>query len=47
MAADGFEERKRALELSLEATVNLFDTAAMYSTPAAELRLGDLQRRMY
>ena len=27
----GFEEEKRALEVSLEAGVNLFDTAAMYS----------------
>jgi aryl-alcohol dehydrogenase-like predicted oxidoreductase len=40
--AHGFEEEKRALELSLEAGVNLFDTAAMYSGGASELRLGEL-----
>lgn len=40
----GFEEEKSALELSLEAGVNLFDTAAMYSLGAAELRLGELSR---
>jgi aryl-alcohol dehydrogenase-like predicted oxidoreductase len=40
----GFEEEKRALEVSLEAGVNLFDTAAMYSLGAAELRLGELSR---
>lgn len=40
----GFEEEKRALELSLEAGVNLFDTAAFYSFGAAELRLGELSR---
>lgn len=40
----GFEEEKRALEVSLEAGVNLFDTAAMYSLGAAELRLGELTR---
>jgi len=40
----GFEEEKRALEISLEAGVNLFDTAAMYSIGAAELRLGELSR---
>ena len=42
--AEGFEEEKRALEVSLEAGVNLFDTAAMYSIGAAELRLGELAR---
>jgi aryl-alcohol dehydrogenase-like predicted oxidoreductase len=42
--AEGYEEEKRALELSLEAGVNLFDTAAMYSIGAAELRLGELAR---
>ncbi|HUG33445.1 MAG TPA: aldo/keto reductase [Anaerolineales bacterium] len=42
--AHGFEEEKRALEVSLEAGVNLFDTAAMYSLGAAELRLGELSR---
>jgi aryl-alcohol dehydrogenase-like predicted oxidoreductase len=38
----GFEEEKRALEASLAAGVNLFDTAAMYSGGAAERRLGEL-----
>jgi aryl-alcohol dehydrogenase-like predicted oxidoreductase len=42
--AHGFEEEKRALEESLAAGVNLFDTAAMYSIGAAELRLGELSR---
>ncbi len=42
--ADGIEEEKRALELSLAAGVNLFDTAAMYSMGAAEQRLGELAR---
>ncbi len=42
--AHGFEEEKRALEVSLEAGVNLFDTAAFYSFGAAELRLGELSR---
>ncbi len=42
--AHGFEEEKRALEVSLVAGVNLFDTAAMYSLGAAELRLGELAR---
>lgn len=40
--AHGYDEEKRALELSIEAGVNLFDTAAMYSNGAAELRLGEL-----
>ncbi len=40
----GFEEEKRALEVSLEAGVNLFDTAAMYSLGASERRLGELAR---
>ena len=40
----GFEEEKRALEVSLQAGVNLFDTAAQYSMGAAELRLGELAR---
>jgi aryl-alcohol dehydrogenase-like predicted oxidoreductase len=40
----GFEEEKRALEVSLAAGVNLFDTAAMYSGGAAERRLGELAR---
>ena len=42
--AHGFEEEKRALEVSLAAGVNLFDTAAFYSFGAAELRLGELSR---
>jgi aryl-alcohol dehydrogenase-like predicted oxidoreductase len=42
--AHGIEEEKRALELSIEAGVNLFDTAAMYSGGAAEQRLGELAR---
>lgn len=42
--AEGFEEEKRALEVSIEAGVNLFDTAAMYSMGAAEKRLGELTR---
>lgn len=42
--ADGFEEEKRALELSIEAGVNIFDTAAMYSGGASERRLGELAR---
>jgi aryl-alcohol dehydrogenase-like predicted oxidoreductase len=40
----GYEEEQRALEVSLEAGVNLFDTAAMYSGGAAERRLGELAR---
>src|SRR6185436_19455093 len=40
----GIEEEKRALEVSLEAGVNLFDTAAFYSLGAAESRLGELTR---
>lgn len=42
--AHGIEEEKRALEVSIEAGANLFDTAAMYSIGAAELRLGELSR---
>jgi polyphosphate kinase len=42
--AHGIEEEKRALEVSIEAGVNLFDTAAMYSMGAAEQRLGELAR---
>ena len=38
----GIEEERRAMEVSLAAGVNLFDTAAMYSIGAAELRLGEL-----
>jgi aryl-alcohol dehydrogenase-like predicted oxidoreductase len=40
--AHGFEEEKHAFELSLEAGVTLFDTAAMYSNGASEERLGAL-----
>jgi aryl-alcohol dehydrogenase-like predicted oxidoreductase len=41
-AAHGYDEEKRALEASLAAGVNLFDSAAMYSGGAAESRLGEL-----
>jgi aryl-alcohol dehydrogenase-like predicted oxidoreductase len=40
----GYEEEKRALEVSLASGINLFDTAAMYSGGAAEQRLGELAR---
>ena len=40
----GIEEERRAVELSIEAGVNLFDTAAMYSGGTAERRLGELTR---
>lgn len=40
--AHGYEEEKGALEVSLAAGVNLFDTAAMYSGGASERRLGEL-----
>ena len=40
--AEGDEEEKRALEVSLKAGVNLFDTAAMYSGGASERRVGEL-----
>jgi aryl-alcohol dehydrogenase-like predicted oxidoreductase len=40
--AEGFEEEKRALEVSLNAGADLFDTAAMYSGGASELRVGEL-----
>ena len=42
--AHGIEEERRAVEVSMEAGVNLFDTAAMYSGGAAEMRLGELTR---
>jgi aryl-alcohol dehydrogenase-like predicted oxidoreductase len=42
--AHGIEEEKRALDVSIAAGVNLFDTAAMYSMGAAERRLGELAR---
>lgn len=41
-SAEGFEEEKRALEVSLDAGADLFDTAAMYSGGASERRLGEL-----
>jgi aryl-alcohol dehydrogenase-like predicted oxidoreductase len=40
--AEGFDEEKRALESSIQAGVDLFDTAAMYSGGASERRLGEL-----
>jgi aryl-alcohol dehydrogenase-like predicted oxidoreductase len=40
--AHGYEEEKRALEASLEAGVDLFDTAAMYAGGASERRVGEL-----
>jgi aryl-alcohol dehydrogenase-like predicted oxidoreductase len=40
--AHGYEEERQALRISLEAGVNLFDTAAMYSGGASERRLGEL-----
>lgn len=40
----GPEEEQRAFELSIEAGVNLFDTAAMYSGGASERRVGELSR---
>jgi aryl-alcohol dehydrogenase-like predicted oxidoreductase len=42
--AHGYDEEKRAFEVSLAAGVTLFDTAAMYSGGAAEHRLGELAR---
>ena len=42
--AHGIEEERRAVEVSVDAGVNLFDTAAMYSNGAAESRLGELIR---
>jgi aryl-alcohol dehydrogenase-like predicted oxidoreductase len=42
--AEGFEEEKRAFEVSLAAGANLFDTAAMYSGGASERRVGELAR---
>jgi aryl-alcohol dehydrogenase-like predicted oxidoreductase len=42
--AHGAQEEQRALEVSLAAGVNLFDTAAMYSNGASERRLGELAR---
>jgi len=40
--AHGYEEEKRALDVSVEAGVDLFDTAAMYAGGASERRLGEL-----
>lgn len=40
--AHGLEAETEALEVSLKAGVNLFDTAAMYSGGASERRLGEL-----
>jgi aryl-alcohol dehydrogenase-like predicted oxidoreductase len=40
--AEGFEEEKRAFEVSIAAGANLFDTAAMYSGGASERRVGEL-----
>lgn len=40
----GIEEERHAVDASIEAGVNLFDTAAMYSMGAAEKRLGELTR---
>lgn len=40
--AEGFDEEKHALEVSIAAGANLFDTAAMYSGGASERRLGEL-----
>jgi aryl-alcohol dehydrogenase-like predicted oxidoreductase len=42
--AEGYDEEKRALEVSLAAGVNLFDTAAMYSGGASERRVGELAK---
>lgn len=42
--AHGIDEERRAVELSIQAGVNLFDTAAMYSLGASESRLGELVR---
>lgn len=42
--AHGMEEERRAVEVSIAAGINLFDTAAMYSMGAAEQRLGELTR---
>lgn len=42
--AQGYEEEKRAVEVSIAAGVTLFDTAAMYSGGASERRLGELTR---
>ncbi len=40
--AHGYEEEKRALDASLEAGIDLLDTAAFYSGGASEQRVGEL-----
>ena len=40
--AEGFEEEQRALDVSITAGANLFDTAAFYSGGASEERVGEL-----
>jgi aryl-alcohol dehydrogenase-like predicted oxidoreductase len=40
--AHGYEEEKRALDASLEAGIDLFDTAAFYSGGASEQRVGEV-----
>jgi aryl-alcohol dehydrogenase-like predicted oxidoreductase len=42
--AHGYEEEKHALEASLEAGIDLVDTAAFYSGGASERRVGELAR---
>jgi len=42
--AHGFTEEQRALEVSVAAGVNFFDTAEMYSAGASERRVGELAR---
>src|SRR5512147_2093278 len=42
--AHGMEEEGRAVDVSIAAGINLFDTAAMYSMGTAEIRLGELAR---
>ena len=45
--AHGSEEEKRAFEASVEAGVNLFDTAEFYSGGASESRMGELASGKY
>ena len=42
--AEGIDEERQALDASIAAGVNFFDTAAMYSGGASERRLGELAR---
>jgi aryl-alcohol dehydrogenase-like predicted oxidoreductase len=42
--AHGLEQEKRALEASLDAGVNLVDTAAFYSGGASEMRVGEVAK---